>query len=327
MKRITILFVLLGNLFVNAEKVAEFPWIEGIPSITVSRDYLYVGNTRDGKITVVARQNNQRVAVIGGKGQGPGEFIGNFGTITAGSENIFVESGGKMGIYTLQGRLLEEKRLPMNSGHYVPAGRCIVFRRSERSATFDKAIIALMDWQGNPVKELASRSTSVSKPGEAVQLSPCFGHAVAGGKIVVLDAHSNQLTVHFYNLDGKLLRSIQPSFEKRRVDDGYKTMVQVEMEERFKKYLHRVIKWKLVFPEYYPICESFSFDGTYLYLFTFYTDGKTREVWVMDQSGNVIRKKRVPYMGPYSIFEGSCYCFLENDQTENMELHAFPLLK
>lgn len=328
MKYITFIILLIANIILIAERIAEFPWISEIPILTMAQDYFYVGNIRDGKITIISRKNNQKLSTFGGNGQGPGEFYTGFGKITVVSKDMYVYSPGKIGRYTLQGQMLEENRLPMDSGHYIPAGRYLVCHRSEQTNTYDKTIIALTDWHGKVVRELVNHvGYFTGKRGLLTVMRPCFDHMVAGGKIVVLDAFSNQLKIYFFDIDGKPLCTVQPQYEKKRVDDGYKKMVQVELEDVYKNRFRRPLKWKLFFPDYFPICESFSFDGTYIYLYTFYGDAKTRELWVMDQEGNVIRKKQVPYGVAYSIFNGTFYCFLENDQTENMELHAFPLLK
>ncbi|MCP4216803.1 MAG: hypothetical protein GY765_19285, partial [bacterium] len=105
-------FLLLSFFLLNAEKIGN---------LDVPLKKVVLGTIHDGKvylydyssfyIRVYSLKELKPLFKFGGKGEGPGEFIGISNLIVS-SKNISVDSTGKTSYFTLSGSLIKEIRTP-----------------------------------------------------------------------------------------------------------------------------------------------------------------------------------------------------------------------
>jgi hypothetical protein len=98
-----------------------------------------------------------------------------------------------------------------------------------------------------------------------------------------------------------------------------------KMEPLSKK--KRSVKQNGKFPRYFPI-QSFQVDDGKIYVQTFKLVRGKSEFYIFDLGGNLLRKVMVPFRGsellcayPFTIAQGKIYQLIENDDTEEWELH------
>ncbi len=114
-----------------------------------------------------------------------------------------------------------------------------------------------------------------------------------------------------------------------------------EVNEKFKKQIHKTIekqspqqyaflKDRMVFPKYFPAFSSFYIDSKVkmLYLFTWKIEKNIIECFVYDMDGKFQNRIDLPIemqgsLRPYpmTIYDWKLYQLIDNDETEEWEMH------
>jgi hypothetical protein len=87
------------------------------------------------------------------------------------------------------------------------------------------------------------------------------------------------------------------------------------------------IRYNFYFPEYFPGFYRFAVDKGKVYFLTYNRKGDQRELIVTDFNGKVLKQSYVPWVENevytnFSISNDMFYYIMENDETEEWELHV-----
>ncbi|MCP4215892.1 MAG: hypothetical protein GY765_14660 [bacterium] len=316
--------------FTNAStRIAVFEEHFSAPDIIVDQDQLYLWDHVLMKIRIYSRKDFSKIADFGREGRGPAEFE-SMRPVTLQGDRLYVGGFPKIVAFSNKGKYIEEKKGPPDTGNFTPIADNFLGTKYPYSKPGSKkrAIIYILmdDDLENPREIFGGYLKPIfrhNRPKQDLLLIPeCAEFHVYKGQAFI----ANTLRGFYFavfNSDGKKLYDIKRPYEKVPVTSAQK-------KERIKSYKSNSLgrhrnAYNLVFPEYYPAFASFQVADDKIYavkhILHAVTD-KRRDVEILDMKGNFIRKSTIPAVYRLCIFDGKCYYMVENEDTENWELHG-----
>jgi len=341
-KEITMIIFLLAMGIMSVCKTAPVftDHFKG-PSILLDDKQIYVWDRSLRKIVIYKRDNFQKVAEFGRRGEGPGEFIG-IGKVILSNNYIYVSSYPKLCVFSKAGKLIKEKKGPVEAGGYIPFGNNFIgISYPGSNPTDDRFGIQFSLYDGNLKKKKDIFLTEINKSvmykgnkDNVLWFRDCCD-AVAYKDRLYIGTTGKGFYFAVFNLDGNLLYEIKKDEEKRRITtsekqnllDGIKKNLG---EIRWNEYKSR---FEIIFPEYYPSYKTFFIDDDKIYVFRFPLDEKY-EILILDLKGNTLKRNLktgeelgIVEPGCFYIQGGKYYCLRENDEDDVWEMHELDLLK
>jgi hypothetical protein len=332
------IFLLSGSMVLAAEVIA-IPGLGKPDSLTLFKGNLYI--TDRGSISIYSLPDAKLVKTFGRAGEGPGEFkispIDKIGLrIVVRQENILVNSWGKLSIFTRDGTFIQEKKVTVNSATqlFKPLGKKYIgFNRANRDGV-NYYLVNFYD----PVtlqkeKEIHRNISFVTGNSlDTMRLALLFKQDTRRGPIFHvyndrLFVEGEDCRIFVYDQQGNKLCSFTVhDYEKLEITADFKKKVMAYLEKRLPTAFIRV-KQNGRFPKYFPL-RSFRVSDGKLYVQTFKSEGKKSEFYKFDLEGKLLRKVMVPFQEseflrayPFAIDKGKIYQLIENDDTEEWELH------
>ncbi len=155
-------------------------------------------------------------------------------------------------------------------------------------------------------------------------LVPNYTRASTDGKRIYLADTKRGFYIEIYDNKGKKIKTIKKDYEKRPVTEDYKK-VEMDKLKKFKSWESDKKRFNYIFPEFFPAFKLHIVSNDKIYLLTYQTRGKERELIILDLKGNILKKTFVPDEKIYNIFNDKFYYFVDNEDEEVMELHAIDL--
>ena len=278
--RIKALWVLLVfSLFTftsHAAKIAELPEVLRPYGLIVKGGSIYVVDNII--IKIFSLKDFKFIKNIGKKGQGPGEFTFS-PRIDVFDEYIFVNTWGKIILFSIKGDYISEKKLIFPIKYFrhpfLPIGENYVgmnwdYRKKSRHINiFDK------DFKVKKVvyKSIIDEPPLPPRPGERVEkrdtnaVLHCWNYCVYKNKIFIGDTKKG-FYFSVYDSNGTPLYEIQINIRKNEISKAFieefwrrKKSTGVWKEE--KKYTN------YVFPKYFPAYASFKINQDKMYVYTY----------------------------------------------------------
>ncbi len=333
------MLLLLVGCKVLAAEVFAVPGL-GIPdSITLFKDRLYI--TDQASISIYSRQDARLIKTFGRAGEGPAEFkvspTDKIGLrIIFHEENILVNSWSKLSIFTKDGTFIEEKKVILNphAQFFKPLGKKYVGYNRESRDNVNYFFVNFYDpFTLQKEKEIRRMKSYVT--GNTIDIlwfAILLKNDTRRGPIfqvyndrLFLEGEDCRILV--YDRQGKELYSFSVhDYEKLEIPEDFKKEVMIYLEKRLPIAFPRV-KQNGKFPRYFPL-QSFQADDGKLYVRTFKREREKSEFYIFDLEGKLLRKVMVPFREsellrayPFTIAEGKIYQLIENEDTEEWELH------
>ncbi|MCP5051622.1 MAG: hypothetical protein GY940_30930 [bacterium] len=298
--------------------------------VYTDRDRIYI--TEDTTIFIYSLEGFTLLTKFGKKGEGPQEFIINqqLGSIflDVRTDNIIVNSSGKVSWFTKKGDFIKEVKLPTPYLWGVQSFGKNFIGLQFKTGKIIWRTLNLYDEKFNILKEI-EKAEHIFQQGKGLKvLETDVTNQVYGDKLFVSWKEDIQIAV--YDTDLKNLYTITHNTERIEVtaDDKKRIIDFLKTSPQTKPYFQ--ILQPIRFPNYFPAAFGMIIDNDKIYTPTFrkIEEGKKTEFLIFDIKGKFLKKvifplkmstPILPY--PYTIHNGKVYQIIENMDTENWEAH------
>jgi len=331
-KHVMIVFmVVLFAAALGAEtKVVPLPDLLSVkqaPLFDKTQMYVIEGTS----VNIYSLKDFKLVKKFGKKGEGPKEFMINplLGPlfISVHTEDIVVESFGKLSWFTKNGIYKKELKLPNPLIVGIqPFGKNYVGVKI-LLGTERWQILTLYDDKINELKEIYKQPTWFQQGKGTRLLEATASTAVFDNKLFL--AWEKDFLIKVVDTDIKELYTIKRDEKRRAVTEDFKKKVidYLKTAPESRDYFEYLKPY--IFPEFFPSIAAIIVDNNELYVLTFMEDeAENDECIIMDLKGKILKRvflqlkmstPLLPY--PYYIHDGSLYQIAENEEEEQWELH------
>ncbi len=330
-----ILGVLCTGYSLKAEEPVELEGLNNPSAITVTPEDIFI---TDGiTVNVFSRKDFSRKVSFGKAGSGPGEF--QSGRRRGGSvspiivypdgDNIVVFNSRRHLFFTKEGKYIREQNIGKRTSALAPfeGGYLGTQFGRQNNKFFMKFLWFDKEYKsGAPIKSLeldASRRFSIFGRNPA--------YTTIGNRIYLADRTKPKLAI--YDRNSVKHGDIEVDFERpdltaakvKGIKEYYKDMLGADRFKRVSRFMD--------IPSKYPSFIGVKADGKYLYLITWSSTDKGNLTFVYNKEGKLVKKIHIkmemvsavaPY--PFDIKAGTFYQLIENDDTEEWDLHSTKLI-
>jgi hypothetical protein len=345
MKKITLaLIVLLFAGITFAEKIAGFPGLMKPRFIKTDGDDFLVC---EGHVFRNYSLKSLKLKyTFGRKGEGPGEFQFPPRQVVIHPEYIYIESPEKISWFSRgEGKFINQKRkawrnefIPFINGKFIGSDRANF--QPEKSKV--SRSISIYDANGKKVKEIYKneRDTNFVDPNmnkKTVEFKMLFHFFEADcdrakKRIFVADSRKG-FYITVFDENGNKLYSINKKIDKIKVPGEFKKQRLKEL--KIMGYWAHIKNRNITCYEYFPPIRYFKIADGKIYVTTYKTKKEKVEFVVLDAKGNILKKVFLPFITDqegtvvkfnlYQVKNNKLYCLIENQETEDWELHAYDI--
>lgn len=348
MKKLSIIFLFLSSTVLGyADKVAEFNHIFYPKHLLVTGELIYI--TDYPYIHIHSAKDFSHLREIGGEGQGPEEFFIDRESmnekllgleIFVNNENLFVNSMGRLTIFSREGELKETKPLTSFGGgsRFQPlSGGYIGFSRSRNEDTQELFVyLNVYDKDLKKNKEIYKAPFWIRKPRADYDFFERAADSlivrVHDGKIFLVKGGAPDFEIEVLDESGNTVNTIRRNYDKIKLGKDFIKKVHEHYRIKFRRGLEANLRMT-TFPEYFPPIRDFTVDGKRIYVITYTRrrNGDT-EVIILDLEGNHLETVWLPikeinpeHLYPYAFFGDFLYQLQEDENMEKWELYKWGL--
>jgi hypothetical protein len=330
MKKIILIIILLiiASLVLGA-KVVPLPGLLKPYQVRVDESKIYI--VEGATIYIYPLKDFSLLKKFGKKGEGPQEFIipppGGVDIVVQ-PDFLLVSSMGKLSYFTKEGQFKKEIKVTafMQSG-FFPIGKSLVGIGMKQEDNIIYTTINIFDADLKKGREV-SRFKSPLQPGKV--------DFVTASRRPLLSTFENKIfyggqdgEIYVFDVSGKKLSFISHEYEKIKLSDEHKKRYIdfFKIDPRFKRGWER-FRDQLQFPAYLPVIRDLIVSDGKIYVLTYKEKEKKREFYISGIEGKGLKKTMLtlPEMNPlelypYTISNNKLYQIIENDDSEEWELH------
>lgn len=321
-----VVLIVLSCGLLQAKKVATFSDLLKPSRMVIEDDKIYI--TEETTVYIYSSQDYHFIKKFGKAGEGPKEFL-RFVLIIPHQDHLIVNSMGKISIYTRDGEFIKEIKASGGINfNYQPLGKNYV---GVSISLEDNTRYESINLYGPDLKKLKTilRRESDTQPTKNVIkiLNSTLQYLTFDDKLYIVEG--KEFVIKVYDTDVKELMVIKRDYDRVKFGEADKQKIFKELETnpRTKQYLE-VVKKMAVFPDTYPAIVAIFQRDDFVYAMTYRRQGDKYEFFVFDGNGNFLKKVFIPFVFqtamtpyPFSIKDGKLYQLIENEDTEEWELH------
>jgi len=330
MKKIILMIILLIlAILVLGAKVVPLPGLLKPYQVKVDESKIYI--VEGATISIYSLKDFSFLKKFGKEGEGPQEFIipppGGV-EIVVQPDFLLVSSMGKLSYLTKEGEFKKEIKVTafMQSG-FFPIGKSFVGIGMKQGDNIIYNTINIFDTDLKKGKEV-SRFKSPLQPGKV--------DFVTASRRPLLSTFENKIfyggeegEIYVFDVSGKKLSTIRHEYEKVKLSDKHKKRYIdfFKTDLRFKQGWER-FRDRVQFPEYLPVIRDLTVSDGKIYVLTYKEKEKKREFYLSGIDGKQLKKIMLPLpemnpleLYPYTIRNNTLYQIIENDDSEEWELH------
>ncbi|MGD2088799.1 MAG: 6-bladed beta-propeller [Candidatus Aminicenantes bacterium] len=329
MKRNVVLIVLL-LVFTpgKAGEVITLPGLNRPDQISIDKDHIYICDKE--KIHIFALKDYQLVTSFGKRGEGPGEFRFRIDiAINTQTDDIIVESQGKLSFFTKKGQLIKEIRLT-GAGGCRPLGNGFV----ATSRTFiENSRYSTLNFFNEKLEKTGEIYKSIIQPGgkKIRFLGTTWEYITCKDKVFI--CAKKDFVVDVIDKTGKMLFSIKRDYERIKIDRSFVNNFFAWVKKNRPPRMYAQMKRMFEFPDYMPAIYDIVIDKDILYIITYKRKREMNEVFLYTTEGKFIKTLDIPLYKdhpidplPYTIYDGKIFQLIDNAETEEWELRVTPIL-
>lgn len=328
--------------FASTSTVARFPQLGNPKNLIVDGNQVII--TDYPYIYIYSLEDYSLLKKFGSRGMGPGEFyidkedlsLKATGLLTVvHSDRIVVSSMGRLSFFNRSGEFLEmiSKNRYGGARKLIPLGsRFVGFQVDRGKGDKLSAVLSRYDENLKKGKEMFRCDFWVPRIRGDIHFfrrtADSILFKVYDNTLFTAEGGADKFLIDVFDSNGKKRYSIQRDYEKIKVTEGFIKKVHNYFRFKFKRGLEPNLK-RTKFPDYFPAIRHFTVSDKKIYVITHKKSGDNSEIIVLDLPGNLLKKVMVPvkeknveYLYPYSIHGGKLYQIVENEETEEWELHV-----
>ena len=319
-----IVFISFSSVCIFPEKVAVLKDLLKPNRIYMDNNYMYV--TEREVISVFSLDDYKLINKFGKKGEGPKEFLSPFYILPL-DNRLFINSLGKISFYTKEGEHISELRSPANGRNFYPLGDGYA---GFVNNIIDKQIyftVNLYNHKLKFVRELYREKTPVRRAGKIELFRRSFMHKTWKHRLYVTG--KDGFIMDCLSRTGEVLFTIKRDrFKKHRINSE-----DIENANKYFKLRYgdnfEQIKHQIVYPEYFPEIRDFKIADDKIFILPYEWNETGLKFYIYSVNGKFISEQYIPLalmysMQPYpfSIQKNRVYQIIENEETEEWELHV-----
>jgi hypothetical protein len=330
MKILIILICLSFALSLFGEKITTFSRLHKPEFIKVGENLICIN---EGAVVFLYDLNDFKpIKKFGRKGEGPGEFkpIVKGLKINILKEKMMIESQGKLSFYSLKGVLIKEMRLlPKYSGLKLLGDR--YFATSEKITNkVEHNVVKILDADFNEVKTFYQDEVGYHQEKQGTNYASTWDFDVSENKFFIVG--SSDFEIDVFNKNGDSLYTISQKYERVKLSQEFIDAWFNRIKRRLGMNAYHYMKKKVRWPEFFPAIRDLMVDNGHVYVITYGRKHGKSEFFIFDLEGKLVKKTFLPlknYDGvalfPYSFKNNYLYQLIDNEDTEEWELHRFSI--
>jgi hypothetical protein len=324
--------LLVGMGPLGAEQVV-LPEVLNPNALAVHADYLYV--MEETSILVFKLPDYQFVKRFGKSGEGPMEFS-RFVTLTPLRDRLWINSMGKISVFSLKGDFMEVKKSPGQFRTLVlPLGDKHIGRLMQRGDEGMSSSLVLFDAGMNKLKELAplpfgggpgggGPGGRGGRPGAGASLVfPMTPSLMAGNGQTAAVAAWDTFRILLVADGGKSVKTVEKTgFQRPSLGQSDKKAYEESLKRRFGTRWPQM-KERISFGEFYPALGELFFDGSDLIATTWKMEKTLTQVYRFAPDGRELGVLLLPLRNqaplerfPLTVGNGRVYQLVENEDEE-----------
>jgi len=320
------LIIMLSGV-VLGEVVATLNEVMKPGGMNVNKDNIYI--TEGTTIYIYSTVDYKLKKKFGKAGEGPKEF-NRFAILMLQKDKLIVNSMNKVSFFTKDGEYIEEKKVKSGFGLlFQPLGKNYIGRGfgQEKNTRFD--YINLYDSELKKLKTLIKVESDQQFNKCIIKfLNNTLTFVTFNEKLYIVNGNKFEVKV-FDNVPEEILTIKRDDYKREKFGDKDKQMIFDEIKNSPQKQFLETAKKMARFPDYYPaIAQIFERDGL-IYIMTYKREGDKYEFYKYDSKGKFIKHFFIKFSfrttmqpNPFSIMNDKLYQIIENEDTEEWELHV-----
>ncbi len=334
LKKLIMIALLLMAFFVLQGETVSMKGVLKPASIAVDESRIYIGEGTS--VHIFSLKDFKLEKTFGRQGEGPQEFMVHpgFGVrLALWKQTLLVESIGKTSYYSKDGGFLKELKTGKHGSLY-PLGDMFVGGNMILENQTNYQTLNLYDGEFKNTKEICRWEHAIQDAKKQILLAPVYTQAhFFDDKIFVVPGQ--YMVIQVFDGKGQKVHVISKEYRKLEVTDQYKqtTLNFFKTDPKYRQH-YEGLKNMFTFPKYFPAIRSFAVNDGRIYIRTYGgKDGKS-EYYIFDIKGKLLKKVYVPFVETmginilplHTIAGGRLYQLVENDETEEWELHIHQML-
>lgn len=327
------LYLLPG--IIQAEKILELDMvIPGFPIFAQNSRYILISSWKDGKNYIYDRNTGKQILHFGKIGEGPGEFIRSIRHVMLNEDTIFILSQGRLSTFDLEGKHIADKRSNQAVQLFCPIGNHFLAQKQSfddkdwNAYTFSPQ---LLDFNLKEIKTFSTYHGPLSPIKERI-IDPFFPYILTScdTKHILIADPRGAGCISIYDIDGIPLHTIHYPFEKIPITPSKAAEIREKQFQWIKKEadLNKIItKLNIIIPSHYPPFSMVWIDRSTILVNTYRDILDHTEFLCFNLKGEYLGKINHPKDEWGTPYEGHFYRMIENEETENFELHRWPIGK
>jgi len=322
--------LLFYGSFLRGEEEIVFEDVLNPDGVFVDGDQVFVSEA--DVISVYSLTSRKKLYQLTNKGEGPNEFLSS-PLLTFFPETIAATGEGKIIFYKRDGKIIEEKRVPLNMrmfpimDHYIssrdemdPKSKRYIRKNAIYNANFQ-----LMKEIGDFVPESMIVISSDGKISKQNYYMIAHGNGfITDGRHICLYNSRKGFFIEIYDHKGKKNSVINKNFSKVIVSNAYKDKRLAAMKKDPNwGQLNKMFNF--VFPEFIPAFRRVYINEGLIYVLTDTLEDDIQTLMVLDFSGKVLTTSKMPNLECRCFYKGRLYYFKES-QDEKWVLHVQKLI-
>jgi hypothetical protein len=330
-----VLFLFTGAAL--ADRKASFSAVLKPEAILVYEDELFINE--GPSIFIHSLKDYQLKKKFGKQGEGPREFkLSSLGLeghkicFQIFPDSIFVSSEKKISYFSRKGEFIKEKRIydPLVID-LTPFGEGFVGRNHKTIENIPYFTVDLYNKEGKKIKEICRHPIPHYKKENLVLwrlVSKLPEFKTDGERIFA--AGGGDFVIDIYNSKGENVQSIKQTYKKREITDSERMeILDAWRDFPFIKRGWDMFKNMIKVPGYFPAFRTFSVADKRVYVQTCNFEKEKTGFVIFDFDGRFIKQVFLPFRYrnivkhfPYTIDKNMLYQLVENEDTDEWELHV-----
>ncbi|MGE5342710.1 MAG: hypothetical protein ACM3SY_14645 [Candidatus Omnitrophota bacterium] len=340
------LMIMYCGIVIFPEKVADLPELNKPHAIECDGENFYIVD--DTTAHIYSMKGCKHIGSFGQRGEGPYELNTPFyspARILLLSDKIILSSSNKLVVYTKKGKPIDEKIFRQGYSDLIPfkknyvAVQVDVDQKSQLVDTY-KVLLISPDLKNKEllISFVVPPIGIPNRPGWALPLKTFIN--VANDNLYVFSMQQDK-EIFVFNSEGKQIKRLTVDLPKIKVTEAVKNdMIDYLKSIGYGKVLRvkdEEIKNRCFFRDYLSTAKLCKIKDGIIQLETYEKREGKYQIVLMDLNGKILKKLFLPIpiydLSPvarhtsYCFDKNTYYYLVDNDETENWELHKISLDK
>jgi hypothetical protein len=325
-KKLTFLILFLTTFlgsFLNSRQVTIFKELLKPNRIYLDQKHIYV--TERTTIFIYSLENYRLIKKFGTEGEGPNEFRIPLFIIPL-KDRLLINSFGKISYYTKTGEMLKEVKSTSGDRNFYPLSEGFAGNNTKAEDNHLLFTVSLYNSKLETQKELYKQKIKVQKPGKIELFRRAFMHRTYKDRIYITGREG--FVLDCLDKTGKTIYTIKREhFKKHKI-----TPIDIKNAEKYFKIRYgdqyEQVRHQIVFPDYFPEIRAFYLADDKIYILPYEWNEVGLKFYIYSVEGKFLSEQYIPLVFkysmqpfPFAIQDNKVYQLIENDTSEDWELH------